>query len=272
MRPSLAVLIAGLVVTARADDKADFAHVGDVNADVAVLNVLYTLQPTPAQVQALRQAAAKTMQKPPPRKLIKVSNRLRNTMTALRDALVAGDDEKIDELFKRFDALRDKENPEFDDIEISDAAREQAPAVVKALSARQVAFYVASVADFPDPVERLTDAMDEARKVRGKEWQALRDDVAYQVGWLVAGLDAAAEEKAREKTTALLNKAFKLSDKEYASQRNALEKEARGLVGKLGPTDVIRHFMERVMAELLSSHRLEAALDSRAKAGASRRK
>jgi hypothetical protein len=265
MRSSLALLLVGLVAAAHADDKADFANVGDVNADVAVLNVLHTLQPTPAQVQALRKAAPKTMQKPPPRKLVKVSEKLRKAMTALRDALAAGDDEKVEELFKKFDEVRDKENPEFDEIEISAAAREQAPAIVRLLSARQVAFYAASVADFPDPVERLTDAMDDARKLRGKQWQALRDDTAYQVGWLVAGLDAKAEEKARDQATALLNKAFKLSDKEYAAQRDALEKDARAIVGKLGPTDVIRNFMERVLAEALSSHRLESALDLRAK-------
>lgn len=266
MRSARALLLTvNLVTFARADDKAGFANVGDVNADVAVLNVLHTLQPTPAQLQALRKAAPKTMQKPPPRKLVKVSEKLRKTMAALRDALAAGDDEKSDELFKAFDKLRDKENPEFDEIEISDAAREQAPALARMLSARQVAYYAASVADFPDPVERLTEAMNESRKRRGQEWQAVRDDVAHQVGWLVGGLDEKADEKARDQAAALLNKAFRLSDKEFAAQREALEKEARAIVGKLGPTDVIRHFMERVLAETLSSHRLEAAIELRAK-------
>jgi hypothetical protein len=266
MRSARALLLTvSLAAAARADDKAGFANVGDVNADVSVLNVLHTLQPTPAQLKALLKAAPKTMQKPPPRKLVKVSEKLRKTMTGLRDALAAGDDEKIDELFTAFDKLRDKENPEFDEVEISDAAREQAPAIVRMLSARQVANYAASIADFPDPVERLADAMDQSRKLRGQAWQALRDDTAYQVGYLVGGLDEKADGMARDQATALLNKAFRLDDKQFAAERDALEKEARGLVGKLGPTDVIRHFMERVIAETLSSHRLEAAIELRAK-------
>jgi hypothetical protein len=205
------------------------------------------------------------MQKPPPRKLIKVSEKFRKTLVALRDAMVAGDDEKIDDLFRKVDELRQKEDPEFDDIEITDEARKQAPALVRSLSARQVAVFVSSVADFPDPVERLTQTMDEGRKLRGKEWQALRDDTAFQVGWLIAGLDVKVEEKAREQATALLNKAYKLTDKTYATDRASLLQEARTIAGKLGPTDVIRNFMERVLAETLSSYRLTAALDARAK-------
>jgi len=107
--------------------------------------------------------------------------------------------------------------------------------------------------------------MEQSRKLRGKEWQGLRDDSAYQVGWLVAGLDADLEEKVRDKATALLNRAYRLDEKDYAKQRAELEKQARALAGKLGPTDVIRHFMERVLAETLSNHRLAAAIEARQK-------
>ena len=85
------------------------------------------------------------------------------------------DEATVRSLRPRFDELRQKEDPEFDDVEISDAARALAPALVRQLSARQVANYVASIADFPDPVERLVQTMAESRKLRGKEWQALRD-------------------------------------------------------------------------------------------------
>jgi hypothetical protein len=248
-----------------AEDKSEFAHIGDLNAEVTVLNVLHTLQPTAGQLKAIVELSPKTMQKPPPRKMVKVSERFRKALAALRDALVAGDDDKVEELYGKLDELRQKEDPEFDEVEITDAAREQAPALLRRFSARQVADYIASVAEFPDPVERLTQAMAQGRKLRGKEWQGLRDDTAYQFGWLVAGLDAAAEEKARDRATALLNKAYRLEEKAYAKQRDDLEKEARALVGKLGPTDVLRHFMERVLAETLSSHQLVAAIEARGK-------
>lgn len=244
--------------------KDDFVNVGDLYAEVMVLNVLHILQPSAKQVAILQKAAAKTMQKPPPRKMVKVSERLHKALGALRDGLLR-DDEKVEELFVKFEELRQKENPDLDDVELTSAAREQAPVILAALSARQVAAYVGSVPDFPDPLERLVQTMDESRKVRGKEWQGLRDDTAEQVGWLVAGLDDKAEEKVRTRATALLNKAFHLSEKDYARDREALEKEAREIVGKLPPTDVLRHFMERVLCEMLSSHQLTTALEAMAK-------
>src|SRR5262249_19690942 len=67
-------------------DAGDFAHVGDVNAEVTVLNVLHTLEPTAGQLEKMLELSARTMQKPPPRKLVKVSARFRTTLAGLRDA------------------------------------------------------------------------------------------------------------------------------------------------------------------------------------------
>jgi hypothetical protein len=80
-------------------------------------------------------------------------------------------------------------------------------------------------------------------------------------------VDAKKEAKARQKAAALLEKAHRMSAKEYAAGRASLFREARQLVGLLGPTDVLRHYMERVVAELLSNHRLEAALEAWQKRG-----
>ncbi len=267
-RRSLPVLLlAGLFAMLCADEQAgkSFSNVGELYADIAVLNVLHILQPTPAQLQALRAAAPKTMQKPPPKKLLKVSEKLRVTMLALREALVADDEQKIDEQFTRYDELREKEQIDFDEVEISDAARELAPELVRTLSARQLALYSASAAEFLDPVGLILQTLEEGRKLRGRRWQQLREDTAYQVGYLLAGLDTQAEEKMRQRVETLLNQAHKLNNREYARQKDDLENQARALLGKLGPADVLRHFMERTIAELLSSHRLEAALELRAR-------
>jgi hypothetical protein len=242
--------------------KSEFAHLDDLNAELMVLTVLHSLQTSPVQVEAMRKVAAKTMHEAPPRKKVKVSETLKKTMQSLREALIQNDDEKIEELFLKFDELRQKENPEFEDTEITDAARKEAPAILRLLSASQVVDYLASVPDFPDPVDRLLLTMEVARKLRGKDWQKLRDDSAYQVGWLVAGLDTKAEESIRTKATAFLNKAYALEEKEYKAKHEALEKEARSIVGKIGPTDVLRNVMERVLAEMLSSYRLAAVLET----------
>ncbi len=50
---------------------------------------------------------------------------------------------------------------------------------------------------------------------------------------------------------------------EFKAQRDDLDKEARKVVGDVGPTDVIRHYMERALAELLSNPRLGAAVEAR---------
>jgi hypothetical protein len=246
--------------------KAVFANLGDTHAEVTVLQVLHALKATPAQRALLQKAAARTMQKPPPRKQVKVTESYRKALLGLRAALVSGDDEKIDEATETLDDLGDEVAPEFEDAEITDEARKQAPGLLKAFTARQVAAYVGGLDDFPDPGELLRSALEQSRKKKAKEWATFRDDVAYQVGWLAAGLDAAAEEKARDRATALLNKAARLSEKDFAGQRAQLEKEAGEVVGKLGPTDVIRHFMERLLAETLSNHRLTAALAASNKA------
>jgi hypothetical protein len=250
------------------DKKKESADVGDLNAEVVVLQVLHAFDLKTGQLKELATLAAKTAQKPPPRKGVRVSDKYRKALGDLRQALVDNDDNKIEKAHTALDAAREKESPDFDDVEITDASRKQAPLVLDKLSARQVALYVAGQADdFPDPTERLLEGLDESRKRRGKDWQAFRDDLAYQVGWLVAGLDATKEEKVREKATALLNKAAGLSDEDYDEQSGKLRKSARELVGKVGPTTVIRHYVERVLAETLSSHRLEAAVQARLKKG-----
>jgi hypothetical protein len=246
-------------------DKSAFADLGDTHAEVTVLQVLHALQPTPAQLDLLDKVSAKTMQKAPPRKIVKVSEKYRKGLLTLRDALCAEDEEKIDEATADLDDIRETEDPDWEDTEITDAARKEAPVVLRSFSARQIAVYVGGLDDFPDPAERLREAIRESRKMKAKEWTTYRDDVAYQVGWLVAGLSTDAEEKVRDKATALLNKAARLSEKEFEEQREELEKAAAEVVGKVGPTDIIRNFMERLLAETLSNHRLAAALALRKK-------
>jgi len=272
-------LLAGLVgqltpARAKADKppapvkvKAVFADVGGLNAEVNALQVLRGLGPTPAQLEALRNLSAKTMQEAPLRKLVKVSERYRKALRGLREALLSGDDETTDEMFATVEELGRQEAPELEEMELTDAARRHAIKLVQALSARQVAGYLATVADFPDPYGQLLAACEASRKLRGARWDDHRDDVAYLAGWLIAGVDAKKEAKAREKAAALLDKAHRMSAKEYAAGRTALAREVRQLIGELGPTDVLRHYMERVVAELLSNYRLATAVEAWKKRG-----
>jgi hypothetical protein len=235
--------------------------------EVVALQTLHQLQATPAQLAELKRLAATTAEKIGPRRQVEVSDKFHKLLVRLRDALVEGKDERIDEVSRALDELRKKDDPDLDDVtEISDAARREAPALLRRFSARQAAGFLADyAADFPDPVEMLTGAFAEVRKLTGREWGGLRDDVAEQVGWLVAGLDEDAAERAREQAAAIITRARQLKEGEYKKQRPELEKAARELAGKVGPTDVHRHFLEHALAELLSNPRLAAAVEARLK-------
>ncbi len=259
----------GLLVlgTAFAQGKGVEGDVNVLSMEVIALQALHQLQATPDQLEQLKRLAATTAEKVGPRRQVEVSDKFHKTLADLRDALAEGKEERIDELNRALDGMREKEKPDLDDFtEISDAARREAPALLRKFSARQVAGFLADyAADFPDPVEMLTGACEEVRKLSRREWGGLRDDVAEQVGWLVAGMDEAAEEKVREQAAALISRARQLKDDEFKKQRPQLEKAARELASKVGPTDVHRHFMEHALAEILSNPRLAAAAEARLK-------
>jgi hypothetical protein len=235
--------------------------VGPLRQEVLALQALYYLELTPAQLRFLAGVAPTTVQKPGPRRDITVSVRCRKVLADLHAALLAADDERIDELDTTLDTLLEKEGPEFDEVEITAAARKQAPVLLRKLSARQVANYIAVYAELvPDPRELLVDGLKQSRELRGSRWSELRDEIAEQVGWLVAGLDAAEEAKVQARAKALLSKSFRLPSKEYPKERKALLKEVQDIVARVSPTDVLRHFMEHELADLLSNPRLVEAV------------
>jgi hypothetical protein len=173
----------------------------------------------------------------------------------------------VNKLQEQLDELREKESPEIDDgVEVTDAARQHAPAVVRRLSAGQIAGYLVSYADaIPDPYERLVEAVDKARGLDAKEWKGFRDEMADGVSQLVAGLDVDKAAQVSDAVVQLLIQARAMKDDEFKKLRPELEKTAHDIVGDLGPFEVLRHVVEQGMAELLSNPRLPAALDARLK-------
>jgi hypothetical protein len=63
----------------------------------------------------------------------------------------------------------------------------------------------------------------------------------------------------------LLIQARALKDDEFKRERRDLEKSARQIVGEVGPMQILRHAVERALAELLSNPRLPTALEARLK-------
>jgi hypothetical protein len=254
---------------AEADKQAMEAPVAktDLNPlylEVNALEMLYQLRITRPQLEQLAKLAPTTAGPAPAPREVVVSAQLATALKKLHDAFLDNDDDAVGSLSGEIEDLRSKENPEFDEVAITDEARKQVPALLRSLSARQVASYVTDYADdFPDPREKLVDALDEIRKLPAREWEEVRDEVAGQVGWLVAGLDVAAEQKVATRVVELLNRVKGLKDDEYKAMRAALERASSDIVGNVGPTDVIRHFVERSLAELLSNPRLASAVAGR---------
>jgi hypothetical protein len=222
-----------------------------LNLEVAALQQLHQLDLTPAQLEALAKLAKDAAPKTGERKPAKVSDKYRRTLLQYREEL---------------EDLRDSEAPTLDDaIDTTDEARKRAPQALKLLGARQTAAYLGLYGDdLPDPVEVLLAALEKSHGTDEKEWKELRDATAEDVGWLLAGQDAEQVRKVGDKVTALLDRAHGLKNVEYQAQKADLEKAARELAD-VDPTVVLRHVMQRDLAELLSNPQLTTAIEGRLK-------
>jgi hypothetical protein len=239
-----------------------------LSQEVTALQVLYALDLTRPQLEAVKKLAALTAAKPDKTAQGKGSDNLRKKLVALRDALIeAKDDEHIGDLMDDIDTLRESEKPELDDqVDITEMAVTHAPKFLQMLTARQVAAYVGSFADdIADPRQRLLESLEKVRGLPDDKWAEMRDEVSEEVSGLVAGLDDQRAAQVSAKVVQLMIVARSLKPAEFKAQRSDLEKQANQILGDIGPTDVLRHVMERALAELLSNPSLPAALEARLK-------
>jgi hypothetical protein len=240
----------------------------DLSMEVAALQVFHDLRLTPTQLQTFRKLAKETVPEANTRETAKASVEFRRALMDLRDALVADDDEeRIDKLLEQLDELRQKEKPELDDsTEVTEEARRQAPQLLRLLSARQIACYLAAhVEEIPEPLERLIEALDKVRALNPEQWKAAREAVAEEVSRGVAGHDPDKAAQLNDKVVQLLIHARALKDEDFKTERLELEKMAREIVGNVSSLDVLRQVLVQDLAELLSNARLIAAIDARLK-------
>src|SRR5437588_7232486 len=164
-RVLLAMLVGSVVfLPASADDspKKGPPTINDLSLEVVALQSLHQFQFKPDQLQILRKLSRETAMAAGARQAVKASEDFQRTLANLRTALAdAGNADRIQELQQKMDKLRATEKVELDDsVEITEPALKRAPEVMKMLSARQVAGYVALYGDeFPDPLELLLEAL-----------------------------------------------------------------------------------------------------------------
>src|SRR5262245_56489636 len=105
-----------------ADFKKTRVDVTDLSHEVAALQVIYQLELTPRQLQALAKLAKGTAA-PGERKPIRGSERLRGLLIDLRTALRKHDDSKIDDLTDKVDELKERDRSDDDSVKMTEAAR-----------------------------------------------------------------------------------------------------------------------------------------------------
>jgi hypothetical protein len=235
----------------------------ELSMEVTALQALYQFDFTPVQFDLLRKIAAQTGQGTGARMAAKSSAKFRQAMLDLHAGLAKGSNaDHINDLQERLEDLRDAENPELDDgWEVTEEARSKAPELFRLLSSRQiVAFLSAYGSEFADPFELVSDALDKVRGLDDQQWKDVRETVAETAGRQAAGLDAEKAEEIGDKIIQLLIQARGMKEAEFKSERKALLKSAREILGTPSSLDVIRHFVEYSLAELLSNPRLPSAI------------
>jgi len=250
-----------------ADEKKDEIAPVELALEINVLRTLYYLKATPEQVQAIQKLAKETAGPDKKRERGKVSKEYHQLLVDVRDALAQDDEERVEELEDQLEELTITEAPELDEaVELTDAARKHAPKLLKQFRTHQVAGFIGMHADqIDDPLEKLQEALGKVRGWQLAEWQAKRGELGETIGLLVGGVDRAKAEKVRDAAIDLLAKARTMKETEYDEKRADLEREAERIAGKLGPTDVLRHFVEHALAEMLSNPRLSSAVEARLK-------
>jgi hypothetical protein len=231
---------------------------------INALESLFEMKATREQMQALEKLSAETApspQKPEPRQ---IEPRLRRTMQELHDALVAAKDEdRIESLQDKYDDMVEAQKIDFgDDVEITKAASEKAPAFVRTLTVSQIASLIsANDADVRDPKTVLTEALAEGRSQKDDEWKETRDSAADEAATLIAGLAGSTAKS--EKLKQWLDEAHKLSEAEYKSQFTEPADAAAKVTGELSWPQVLQNWVEFYMADLLSNPELHNAIEER---------
>jgi len=242
--------------------------VNDLSMEVAALQTIHQLKLDKAQLEALGKLAREITPHAQEREAAKVSDKYRKALLAVRDALTANDDARIEGRSTALDELRTKESPEVEEgVELTAAARIKAGEVLALLKSQQIASYLGAQEDddLAGPADRLSAAFEESRKKSGEEWDEARDAAAEAVGWLVAGLDADASAKMADQAKTLLESGHLLSEADFKAQRKELDPAAGNLAGDLSSMEVLRRVVEHGLAELLSNPRLGAAVEARLK-------
>jgi len=244
--------------------KSDPDHVpaGELYLKVAALETLYDFDLTDEQMTALRSQAPAPDAPAPTGPM--VSPKLQRSLLDLYNALVKVDEEQIEKLQDEVDQATEAEKVKPPEPALTQAARRQAPALLRQLDAGQIASYFADAADdVQDPAQFLLDTIATGRGMTGDDWDKLRAAAVEDVATLAAGLDPSAAKPMSDKAAKWLADWHAVDDDQLKARQSEMEAAARQLFAALDPMEVLRHCAERELARLLSNPQLASAIDAR---------
>jgi hypothetical protein len=223
--------------------------------EVDALEVLYHLEPNKNQLAGLLALAEKTAAKPPAATAVTVSGDYVKTLKELHGALVKEDEEKVAALYQKLLEIEEDHPSSIEEaFDLTDAAIKAAPAALKLFTASQViSFLTAMESEVPDPVERITIALNEGEELPVEEWNSLRNETAEEVAWLVHGFNSDKGKALTKAVNDFLDRHHRLKGEALKKELDSIEQAARKLTGEVSPVAVLQHYMERELAELLSN-------------------
>jgi hypothetical protein len=231
---------------------------------VTALQTLYLLDPSPAQLRALRMMAPETVGKPSLSSLPEVSADMRVALANLKKALLnAQSPEQINKLGLRLQELRSAPGGDVDDeIELTDEAIDRAGEAIRLFTPRQTAAYLGAIADdMPDPIAKLSEAIHQVRSLPADQVADYRADVSQEIGESLCGFDSERAANATNQVTQLLIVVASYKSEEFKKHRADIDARAQKIIGPFTPADVLKNVMDHVGAELLSNPELPGAID-----------
>jgi hypothetical protein len=234
---------------------------GDLELEVAALAKLQEFDLTADQLKSLKQLAATVDAAMPPAQE-KMSDAYRKALTDLRGALIDGDEEKIADAQDKVEDVRDEEDIDADPgLELTDSARKAAPDALLILTSNQVGSFLATHgSDVPDPVQTVVDAAEQIKEKPDTEFASIKKEACAQAALLVAGLDKTRQQPIVDKVAQWMDQAKAARKAPATADPPDFEKFAKAAFGKLDPMEVVRHWMQREMANLLANPELTSAL------------
>jgi hypothetical protein len=235
----------------------------DLSLEVMALRTLHQLKATPAQLHALAEWAKETVDpEPPERETGTASDAFRAILERAHAALIDSGSERVADLCDKLDEAREEENPTIDDnVEVTKTARQRASKAIRLFTAKQLASFYASYCDSaPDPRDLMQNALEQIRDLEPEPALTFRDQLADEVAWLVGGLDQEHAERVRLRVILWFDLIREMRDREFKQNRAKIEEAAERVVENIDPLEVLRHVLERDLAELLSNPRLPAAI------------